>query len=162
MRSRSASSSQVVRKRYSAIARDLRLGRRFGSVPGGRLAVPELRAGPLDDLGEPDHRDGVLLADRARVERLEEVDGLVAAAELGVVVLHVTGGELRDLLHLNVVDHGREDLLARLVPVADRDPDDLPALVLPRLVAQPDRRGLPPTAQLVDEDRRIEVEDEER
>src|SRR5262245_29579634 len=141
-RSRSASSSQVVRKRYSAIACHLRGPPRSGSVPGRRLAVAELGAGALDDLREADHGDRVLLADRPGVDLLQEVDRLVAAAELRVVVLDVTWRELLDLLHLDVVDHRGEDLLARLMAVPDRDPDHLTAPVLARLVPQPDRRRL--------------------
>src|SRR5206468_7976953 len=75
-------------------------------VARGCFAVAELRAWSLDDLGEADHRDGVLVGDRPRVELGEEVEGLVAAAELRVVMLDVAGRELRDLLHLDVVDHG--------------------------------------------------------
>ena len=100
-------------------------------------------------------------ADGPRVDLLEEVDCLLAAPELRVVVLDVAGRELGDLLHLDVVDHRGEDLLPGLVAVADRDPDDLAALVLARLVAQPDRGRLPAAAELVDEDRRVEVEDVE-
>ena len=42
--------------------------------------------------------------------------------------------------------------------MADRDPHQLAALVLARLVAEPDRRRLAPTLELVDERRREEVE----
>src|SRR5690606_7050448 len=57
--------------------------------------------------------------------------------------------------------HRREDLLARPVPAADGHPHDLATVVLSRLVAQPDRRGLPAALELVDEDRRVEGEDVE-
>src|SRR5215218_8825708 len=113
-RSRGASSSQVVRNRYSA---------KSASVSGRRLAVAELRTRPFDDLGEADHGDRVVLADGPRIDLLEEVHGLVATAELRVVVLDVARRELLDPLDLDVVDHRGEDLLARLVAIADRDPD---------------------------------------
>src|SRR4051794_3285197 len=132
---------------------------RDASVAGRRLAVAELGARSFDDLAEADHRDGVVVSDGAGVDRFQEVDGLLATAELRVVVLDVARGELRDLLHLDVVDHGGKDLLAGLVAVSDGDPDDLAALVLARLVAQADRGRLAAAAQLVDEDRRVEVED---
>src|SRR6185312_1683089 len=45
--------------------------------------------GTLGDGGEVDDRDDVFLADRAAVDLLEEVDRLVDAAELGIVVLDV-------------------------------------------------------------------------
>ena len=54
-------------------------------------------------------------AHRAAVDLLEEVDRLVQAAELRVVVLDVARGELLDALDLDLVDHGQEDLLARRV-----------------------------------------------
>src|SRR5215216_6192220 len=104
-RSRGASSNQVVRNRYSA---------KTSSVSGRRLAVAELRTRPFDDLGEADHGDRVLVADRPRVDLLEEVHRLVAPPELRVVVLDVARRELLDPLDLDVVDHGGGDLLARL------------------------------------------------
>ena len=79
----------------------------------GVLAVAELRRRRLDDLREADHGDGVVVVDRAAVDLREEVDRLLEAAELGVVVLDVARGELLDPLHLDVVDHRGEDLLAR-------------------------------------------------
>src|SRR3954452_15668762 len=57
--SRGASSSQVVRKAYSAIAPSLRARRPDGSVVVRRLAVPEMRRRWLGDLGEADHGDHV-------------------------------------------------------------------------------------------------------
>ena len=92
--------------------------------------------------------------DRPAVDLLEELDLVLEPAELGVVVLDVAPRELADLLHLDVVDHRGEDLLARAVAEADRDPDDLAALVLVALVAEPDRRRLAAALELVDEDRR--------
>src|SRR5919108_4556050 len=114
---------------------------------------------PLDDLGEPDDGHDVVRADLAPVDLLEEVNRLLRAPEFGVVVLDVTRGELPDPLYLDVVDHRREHLLARLVPESHRDPDELPAPVFHALVAEPDRRGLAAELELVDEDRGIEVQD---
>src|SRR5262249_60923869 len=86
---------------------------------------------------------------------------LVEAAELGVVVLDVARGQLADSLDVDLVDDGGEDLLPGRVLVADGDPDDLAALVLARLVAEPDGRGLAGALELVDERRREEVEGEQ-
>src|SRR5690348_928375 len=122
------------------------------------LAVAEVRSRRLDDLREADHRHQVAGVDRAAVDLFEEVDLVLEAAELGVVVLDVAAGELVQALHLDVVDHRGEDLLARAVAEADRDPDHLAALVLVALVPEPDRRGLATALELVDEDRGIEVE----
>src|SRR5215218_3548922 len=123
------------------------------------LAVAQVGARGLDDLREADHRDEVARVDRAAVDLLEEVDLVLEAAELGVVVLDVPARELIQPLYLDVVDHRGEDLLPRTVAKTDRDPDDLAALVLVALVAEPDRRGLAPALQLVDEDRRVKVQD---
>src|SRR3954447_12976029 len=54
--SRGDSSSQVVRKAYSAIAPSLRPGHPPGSVVVRGLAVAQVGVGRLDDLGEADHR----------------------------------------------------------------------------------------------------------
>ena len=123
-------------------------------VAGRALA----RGGALDHLREADHGHDVVGADLAPVDLLEEVDGVLDPAELGVVVLDVARGQLPHPLDLDVVDHGREDLLARLVAVADGDPDQLAAAVLHALVAEPDRRRLAATLELVHEDRGVEVE----
>ena len=61
------------------------------------------------------------IVDLAAVDLLEEVDHLVVAAELRVVVLDVAGRQVLDPLDLDLVDHRVEDLLARRVLVADRD-----------------------------------------
>ena len=59
-------------------------------MPGGRLvlrrpeavqAVPELAAAGVQDLGEAHDRHGVVAFDPAAVDLLEEVHGLVEAAE---------------------------------------------------------------------------------
>src|SRR6476646_7393786 len=114
------------------------------------LSVAEVRPRRLDNLREADHRDQVVGGDRPAVDLFEEVDLVLDPAELGVVVLDVASRELGDLLHDDVVDHGREDLLSGTVAEADRDPDDLAALVLVALVAQADGRRLASTLELVD------------
>src|SRR4029078_6322408 len=113
----------------------------------------------LDDLREADHGDGVLQRHLAAVDLLEEVDQLVRAAELGVVVLDLARGEVLDALDLDVVDDRVEELLARRVLVAHGDQDELVLAVLVPLVAQADRRRLAAPLHLVREDGRIEVED---
>ena len=52
-----------------------------------------------------------------------------------------------------LVDDGFEDLLARRVLVADRHQHAVVLAVLVRLVAEPDRRGLAATLELIGEDR---------
>src|SRR3954453_16410058 len=79
--SRGDSSSQVVRKAYSAIAPSLRPRRLPGSVAVRGLAVAEVGGGRLDDLGEADHRHLVILGDRPTVDLLEEAELLLEAAE---------------------------------------------------------------------------------
>src|SRR5919106_561348 len=98
------------------------------SVRRRRLAVPELRAGALDDLGEADHGHRVVVVELPAVDLAQEGDRLVEAPELGVVVLDVPRRQLTNPLDLDVVDHGGEDLLLRVVLVADGDPNDLAAL----------------------------------
>src|SRR5437868_2079704 len=100
----------------------------------------------------------VIVVDGPAVDLLQEMDGLVEPAELGVVVLDVARGELLDALDIDGVDDRLEDLLARRVLESDRDEDDVALLVLRRLVAQTDGRGLAPTLELVDEDWRVEVQ----
>src|SRR3712207_2566502 len=132
-----ASRHHVVRNRYptaiAVYARGARGPITVRSVVRRRLAVAHPGAGRLDDLGEAHDGDDVVLVDLAAVDLLEEVDGLLDPAELRVVVLDVPRREVPDLLDLHLVDHGREDLLARAVAVADRDPDEMAALVLVRL-----------------------------
>ena len=98
--------------------------------------------------------------DLAVVELAEEVRHLVGAADLGVVVLDLARRELAERLHVDLVDHRVEDVLARAVAGADEHRDDHPLLVLPGLVAEPDRRRLAASAQLVRDDRRVEVQRE--
>src|ERR1700742_1319150 len=99
-------------------------------------------AGVVEDLREAHDGDDVLRGDLAPVDLFEEVDELVVAAELGVVVLDVSRREIGQLHHLDGVDHGLEDALARRVLVADGDQHELVLAVLPRLVPEADRRGL--------------------
>src|SRR5262245_13361158 len=77
-----------------------------------------------------------------------------------MVVLDVAPRQLLDLLGLDAVDHGLEDLLPRRVLEPDRDHHHLALAVLLALVAEPDGRGLAALLQLIDEDRGVEVEDE--
>ena len=118
-----------------------------------RLTIAEVGAGRLDDLREADHGDRFIGRDRLSIDLFEELDLLLEPAELRIVVLDVARRELGDALHLDVVDHRREDLLARAMAETDGDPDDLAALVLVALVAKPDRRRLAASLELVDEDR---------
>src|SRR5205814_10051392 len=144
----------VVWHSSKASARRLVLVRRLWRHARGDLR----RAG--HDLREADHGDCVVVADRAAVDLLQEVDLLVQAAELGVVVLDVAWREVAYALDLDRVDDRVEDALARRVLVADRDHDHLALAVLVALVAQADGRRLAAALELVDEDRRIEVQDE--
>src|SRR6476661_7530273 len=114
-----------------------------------RLAIAEVRTRRLDDLREADHGDGFIGRHRLAVDLFEELDLLLEPAELRVVVLDVARREFGDALDLDVVDHRGEDLLARAVAETDRDPDDLAALVLVALVAEPDRGRLAAPLPLV-------------
>src|SRR3954465_6887216 len=113
----------------------------------------------LDDLREAHDGDDVLHRHLAPVDLLEEVDHLVVAAELGVVVLDVPRRQVLDPLDVDLVDDRIEDLLARRVLIADRPQHGLVLLVLVRLVAEAVRRRLAPPLELVGEDRRVEVQD---
>ena len=83
---------------------------------------------------------------------------LLGVADLGVVVLDLTRRELPERLHLDLVDHGLEDLVARAEAGPDEHLDDHPLPVLRGLVSKPYRRGLAVAPQLVGDDRGIEVE----
>src|SRR5262249_2293317 len=107
---------------------------------------------------EANDGDRLVRADLAPVDLPHEAEGLVDPAKLGVVVLDVAWGKVGGPLDLDVVDDRGEQLLAWAVLVADGHPRELAALVLARLVAEPDRRGLAATAQLIGERRREEVE----
>src|SRR4051794_14437301 len=89
--SRGDSSSQVVRKAYSAI----------GAPPlvvVRRLPVADVRLRRLGDLREADHGDQVLFEDRPAVDLLEELALVLEAAELRIVVLDVAAREVFELL----------------------------------------------------------------
>ena len=75
------------------------------------------------------------------------------------VVLDVARRQVCHPLHVHGVDHCVEDLLSRRVLEPDRHHHHVALLVLGALVAEPDRRCLTASLQLVYEDRRIEVED---
>ena len=139
----------------------------------GRLRGVRGAAARADALRRPDpERKRVLIAEKritvtmsslgdlAVVELAQEVRHLLGAADLRVVVLDLARRELVEPLHLDLVDHRVEDVLARAVAGADEHRDDHPLLVLARLVAEPDRRGLAVRAELGLDDRRVEVEGE--
>src|SRR5215211_5169469 len=123
----------------------------------GAQALAQLRRA-VRDLGEAHHGHDVVLLHLAAVDLLEEVDHLVEAAELGVVVLDVARRELLDALDVDGVDHRVEDPLAWRVLEAHGDHHRFAFAVLLALVAEPDRGCLAASLQLVDEHRRIEVE----
>src|ERR1700731_5175512 len=93
------------------------------SVLGAAEALHRLgHAGRLvDDLREAHDGDGVVHRHGPAIDLFEEVDELLGAPELGVVVLDVARGEVGDLHHLDLVDHRFEDPFARRVLEADRD-----------------------------------------
>src|SRR6185437_11463703 len=113
----------------------------------------------IQDLREAHDGHDVFGGDRAAVDLFEEVDQLLVAAELRVVVLDVARRQIGQTHHLDLVDHRFEDPLPRRVLVADRDQHQLVLAVLAGLVAEADRRGLASPLELVREDRRVEVED---
>src|SRR3954451_24684107 len=125
------------------------------------FAVSELRRRRLDDLREPDHGHGVLVRDLATVDLGQEGLRLLQPPELRVVVLDVARRQLLRPLDLDIVDHGGEDLLPGRVLVSDGNPDDLPALVFARFVAEADRRRLARSLELIDERRREDVESDQ-
>jgi hypothetical protein len=73
-------------------------------------------------------------------------------------VLDLAWRQVEQLLDLDLVDDGIEDLLARAVAGSDQHLHDHALPVLGRLVAEPDGRGLPLRAQLVGDDGRVEVD----
>src|SRR5918995_311057 len=130
-------------------------------VRGVRLRAPLSRAVRhahppprlILDVGEMDDRDGVRLGHRPVVELSEEGGHLLSPADLGVVLLELPRRTLAERLHLDLVDDRVEDLLARPVPQPGEHLDDHSLLVLTGLVAEANRRGLAPRAQLVGDDR---------
>src|SRR5215208_5528950 len=143
------------------------LGTPWGRVPAWHSSTQSAKekerfrwgAGSPSVLTRPGGSHALLDLGRAVRDLREEVHHLVEPAELGVVVLDVARGQLGYALDLDRVDHGLEDLLAWRVLEADGDQDDLALAVLLALVAQPDRGRLAAPLELIDEDRRVEVED---
>ena len=126
-----------------------------------RLAarLPELRL--RLDRREADHRDGVVLGDLAVVELARGSAPSRSARRTSGLSCSISRGESsREALHLDLVDHRVEDVLARPEAGADEHRDDHSLLVLARLVAEPDRRRLAVGAELRLDDRRVEVERE--
>src|SRR5437764_11225388 len=80
------------------------------------LAEERRRDGARQDLRKADHRHEIVVRDLAVVELPEEGRHLVGAPDLGIVVLDLARRELTECLHLDLVDHGVEDPLARAVP----------------------------------------------
>jgi hypothetical protein len=76
-------------------------------------------------------------------------------------VLDVAGRELANLLHLDAIDHRLEDPFTRRVLETDGHEHHLALAVLGVLVPEPDRGGLAAALELVDEDRGVEVQDEQ-
>src|SRR5438874_11626650 len=114
--------------------------------------------GPDHDLREADDCDESVGLDLAVVELAEEAGHLVGAADLGVVVLNLPRRQLAERLHLDLVDHRVEDVLARAEADTAEDAYHHALLVLPGLVAEPDRGRLPTGPKLVGDERRVEVE----
>src|SRR5882672_678958 len=109
------------------------------------LAAEALDDGAVEDLREADHRDLVLLRDLAVVELAQEARHLVGPADLGIVVLDLARRELAEGLHLDLVDDGLEDALARAEADAAEHLHDHALLVLARLVTETNRRRLATT-----------------
>src|SRR5688500_20210217 len=109
-----------------------------------------------DDLREPYHVHGVLLRDLPVVELREERGEVFGPPDLGVVVLDLARGEVAKRLHVDLVDHGVEDLLAGAEPDPAPHRDAHPLLALAGLVAQTDRRGLAMAAEPLGGHRRAE------
>src|SRR5690348_13812606 len=123
-----------------------------------RPGTTAAEAGLAPDLGEVDDGDRGLLGHLTVVQLAEEVGELVDVPDLRVVVLDLARRDLLQLLHLDLVDDGVEDLLAHAEALAHEHAHDLTLLVLPALVAETDRRRLAVVAQLVGDDRGVEVE----
>src|SRR5438105_8944075 len=94
-----------------------------------------LMPGSAADLGEANHRHGVVLGHLAVVELPEEAGHLLDAADLRVVVLDLARREVAELLHLDLVDHRVEDLLPGAEARTREYLHDHPLLVLPGLLA---------------------------
>src|SRR3954468_18926648 len=110
------------------------------------------------DLREADHGDDVLFGYVPVVQLGEEGCHVLGATDLRVVVLDLARRELGEALHLDLVDDGVEDLLPRAEADTAEHRDDLTLLVLLGLVAEADRGGLALRAELIRDDRRVEVQ----
>ena len=95
------------------------------------------------DLGEADHRDRVLGGHVAVVELAEEVRHLLRCGGSPGCRARSRAARARRALHLDLVDHRVEDVLARAVAGAARAPATIiPFWYLRGLVAEPDRGRL--------------------
>ena len=83
---------------------------------------------------------------------------LVDVAHLRVVVLDLARRHLAQRLHLDLVHHRVEDLLAHAEALPGQHAHDQPLAVLAGLVTEPDGCRLAPVPELVSHDRRVEVE----
>ena len=110
------------------------------------------------DLREADDRDESVRPRRRGCRAGRGSGHLVGAPDLGVVVLDLARRQLAERLHLDLVDHRVEDVLARAEAHAAEDAHDHALLVLAGLVAEPDRGRLPARPELVGDERRVEVE----
>ena len=110
------------------------------------------------DLGEVDHGHRVLVRDVAVVELPEEDHELVERAQLGVVVLQLARRDVAEALDLDLVDDRVEDVRARAEALAAEHLEAEALAVLRALVAETDRDRLAPAAQLIGDQRVVEVE----
>src|SRR5436190_2741869 len=154
---RPATGASVLRSRSSARRAEASCARRSSSAYRSASRASR-RAGLRLDLREADHRDGVVMRHVTVVELPEEVGHLLGAADLRVVVLDLSWRQVGERLHLDLVDHGLEDLLAGAVARTGEDLHDHALLVLAGLVSEPDSGRLTPRAKLVGHHGRVEVE----
>ena len=149
--------------RSSSASRSAGPNRASNTVVAQPARARELEAEAGADRREADHRDRVLVARRPGCRAGRGSGAISSARRISGLSCSISRGESsREALHLDPVDHRVEDVLARPVAGADEHRDDHPLRVLVRLVAEPDRRGLPVRAELRLDDRRVEVEGERR
>ena len=95
------------------------------------------------DRREADHRDGVVLGRRPGCRAGRESGQSSSVCRISGLSCSISFGDSSpSRLHLDLVDHRVEDVLARAEAGAGEHGDDHPLLVLARLVAEPDRRRL--------------------